>query len=198
VEKARFNYYDGRNPGWPVRALSADLQDVLENHRACVEDAREVETIITENEEPENAICTKALVQTMLGAPSTIYNGGLLQARVRYFDAVRQRPGLPKDVGALVETLTADTIVLTLANISWETSADVVVQAGGFGEHQFKEVCYDAGNNGVRRVPLDSRYVTVHLPPSTSIRLELKQQRCVNRPSYSFPWHNGHIPVPFQ
>ena len=50
---------------------------------------------------------TEALIQLTLGAPQLLYNGGLLLARLRYFDAQRRRPGLPPDVAALVETLEA-------------------------------------------------------------------------------------------
>ena len=56
-----------------------------------------------------NPVLTEALMQLTLGAPQIVYNGGLLTARVRYFDAERRRPGLPPDVAALVETLEADT-----------------------------------------------------------------------------------------
>src|SRR5207247_3957806 len=56
--------------------------------------------------------------QVMLGAPQTIYNGGLLRARVRYFDVARSRPGLPRDVSALVERLEAERTVVELVNLS--------------------------------------------------------------------------------
>ena len=40
-----------------------------------------------------NPVVTEALVQLTWGGPQVIYNGGLQQARVRYYDAVRRRPG---------------------------------------------------------------------------------------------------------
>ena len=51
---------------------------------------------------------TKVLVQTMMGAPHSVYHGGLLRATVRYFDKDRVRPGLPQEVGALVDMLAPD------------------------------------------------------------------------------------------
>ena len=43
-----------------------------------------------------NPVVTEALVQLTWGGPQVIYNGGLQQARVRYYDAGRRRPGLPQ------------------------------------------------------------------------------------------------------
>ena len=67
-----------------------------------------------------------------------IYNGGLLMSRLRYFDPNRERPGLPEDVAVLVEKIEKNRTVLKLINLSPIDSQDVIVQAGGFGEHLFK------------------------------------------------------------
>src|ERR1035441_3145558 len=48
-----------------------------------------------------NPVVTEALVPLTWGGPQVIYNGGLQQARVRYHDADRRRPGLPASVAAL-------------------------------------------------------------------------------------------------
>ena len=50
----------------------------------------------------------------MLGGPNHIYHGGLLQVRLRYFDVGRRRPGVPREVAALVERLTPDRVVVRL------------------------------------------------------------------------------------
>src|ERR1039458_4990714 len=52
-----------------------------------------------------NPVVTEALVQLTWGGPQVIYNGGLQQARVRYHDADRRRPGLPASVAALVSDI---------------------------------------------------------------------------------------------
>ena len=51
-----------------------------------------------------NPITVEGLVQLTKGGPLFMYNGGLLQARRRYFDAARRRPGLPTDVAVLGQT----------------------------------------------------------------------------------------------
>ena len=48
-----------------------------------------------------NPVSTETLVQQTCGGPAAIYHGGLLHVRLRYFDAVARRPGLPVDTAAL-------------------------------------------------------------------------------------------------
>ena len=127
-----------------------------------------------------------------MGCPHSVYHGGLLRATVRYFDAARMRPGLPPDVGALVDSLGADGAGIQLANVSRSETRNLIVQAGAFGEHQFTEVKV---GEGVKKV--DGKYLRVELPPMTSVRLEGGLKRFCNDPSYAFPWHGGSVPVPF-
>ena len=49
-----------------------------------------------------NPVVTEVLTQLTWGAPQVVYNGGIAQARLRHYDAVRRRPGLPDRVAALV------------------------------------------------------------------------------------------------
>ena len=112
---------------------------------------------------------------------------------MRYFDKDLVRPGLPEDVGALVDSLSADGVGIQLVNLSRTETRNVIVQAGAFGEHQFTEI-----NVGGNVQPLDSKYFEVRLPRSTSIRIEAGMRRFANDPSYAFPWHGGAIPTPFQ
>ncbi len=58
------------------------------------------------------------LVRLMLGGLPPKHQGEVLQARVRYFDPIKRRPGLPEDVAALVDSLTDDSTSLTLANLN--------------------------------------------------------------------------------
>ena len=57
-----------------------------------------------------------------MGCPQTIYNGGLLRALVRYFDVDRARPGLPKDVAALVDEIRPSAVGIQLVNTSTSES----------------------------------------------------------------------------
>ncbi|MBM3933092.1 MAG: hypothetical protein FJ319_02125 [SAR202 cluster bacterium] len=199
TDKARFMFLEGKNPDWPVKALSAELGDVLRVVDKQRVDEREADKMIEDNIEPSSPINTQALIQMALGAPQTVYNGGLLQARVRYFDPDRARPGLPPDVAALVDTVTGDSGGIQLVNTSFTETRRVIVQAGAFGEHSFTEVrCRVQGEDGERSVRADSQYFAVTLPPSTSVRMLAGQKRFVNKPSYAFPWHGGKVTAPFQ
>ena len=198
TEFARFQYYDGKNPDWPEQILRAEYQYALATYEAMRVDERSPLDIITTNRLPSHPVLTKGLTQVALGAPQSVYNGGLLRATVRYYDADRARPGLPLDVAALVDELGADVVGVQLVNTNRNETRRLIVQAGAFGEHQFTGLKYrEEGKDGERTVAADGKYFAVELPPSTSIRVEAGLQRFGNTPSYAFPWHGEGIPVPF-
>jgi len=166
-------------------------------------DSRNISSIYGDELYPNNPVITKGLQQVTLGAPQTIYNGGLLRARVRYFDVGRSRPGLPPDVAALVERLERERTVVQLVNLSGLESHALLVQAGTFGEHAFTEVKYlqrsEDGSGRIteveRKIPIHRKFFQVELSPATSIRLEIGTRLFVNRPSYAFPWQGDAVPV---
>ena len=59
----------------------------------------------------------------------------------------------------------------------------MIVQAGGYGEHQFDSV----ETNG-RTTRLNARHFTVELAPGAGARLTLATRRYVNTPTVAFPW----------
>jgi hypothetical protein len=158
-----------------------------------------------------NPVTTEALVQLTLGAPQIIYNGGLLQARVRYFDPDRLRPGLPQDVAALVEKLEGDRTVIQLVNLNVFESRNVLVQAGAYGEHLFTTVKYPKRTDEDRPQPdeftraeptlveqtveVNRKFFQVRLAPGTGLTLDLGTKRFANKPSYAFPWHGDTVPI---
>ena len=128
----------------------------------------------------------RSLVQTSMGCPGQLYNGGILRATVRYFDTDATRPGLPSDVAALVDELSADGCGIQLVNTSASESRNLIVQAGAFGEHAFTEIVCDGTqyskddpNPNMRmrsektttssKVPVNGKHFTVSLPPLTSV-----------------------------
>ena len=215
TEFARFQYYDGLNPDWPEKILSAEYRWAVEAFDKIRLDDRTVEEIITTNYFPPNPVFTKGLTQVTMGAPQSVYNGGLLRSTVRYYDRDNARPGLPKDVAALVDKLGSDVVGIQLVNLSRTETRNAIVQAGAFGEHQFTVLKHrEMSQEGLhqnpylwlrsereyagKEIPVNAKYFAVQLPPSTSIRLEVGMRRFVNNPSYAFPWHGETIPVPFQ
>ncbi len=213
-ELPRFQYYDGKNPDWPLRILSAEYEMMMRFYEGMLDDDRSVQEMIEDNQWPPNPVVVKGLVQVTMGTPQTLYNGGLLRATVRYFDLDRARPGLPKDIAALVDSLGPDHVGIHLVNTSATEARNLVIQAGAFGEHQFTGATYNQmsleykrpiGSNlqlraraqhilTDKKVDLDSKYLGVEMPPMSSIQLRLGMRRFVNDPSYAFPWHGGKVP----
>ena len=106
-----------------------------------------------------------------------------LFSNLRYFDPVKHRAGIPEDVAALVEQMTGESLTVTLVNLNQTASREVVVQAGGYGEHQFDSVEW----NG-QTMPLNAREFQVRLEAGAGGKLALKMRRFVNQPTTVFPW----------
>ena len=77
--------------------------------------------------------------------------------------------------------------MVTLVNVSATESRTVIVQAGGYAEHQFESVEW---NGHTRR--LDARDFTVQLAPGAGAKLTLATRRYANPPTVSFPWDDRH------
>ena len=105
------------------------------------------------------------------------------EKRVRYFDPVQRRAGIPEDVAALVETMTADETVINLVNLNQTEPRSVVIQGGGYGEHQILTA-------QIGDMPLDvnGTWCTVRLEPGCGGRITLKMARYANAPSMLLPW----------
>ncbi|MEO9005296.1 MAG: hypothetical protein ABI288_11190 [Ginsengibacter sp.] len=197
-EHARLMYYAGKNPDWPLESLKADYEEVMKRMHFMQNDSRDVTKIYSDDLYPNNPVVTKALVQTTMGTPQTIYNGGLLRATVRYFDADKRIPGLPVDVAALVESLKDDGAIVHLINLSLTDSHRVIIQAGAFGEHTFTSLSFQeqkgSGENQLKennKVDINQRYFVADLAPGTSLQMNIGMQRFVNKPSYAFPWQKA-------
>lgn len=202
-EQPWVRFLAGDNPDYPTQILASTYGMVCRRLALIAGDEADLMQVNIHHWQEHNPIITEALVQLTLGAPQHIYNGGLLHCRVRYFDAQEHRPGLPPDVAALVETLAADRTVLRLVNLSPLAARSVIVQAGGFGEHQFVSVTYDVVTSAypgsqkqyaapplaitTQQVAVNDKFLCVEMPPATEIRLDLKMARYVNQPTYTMP-----------
>jgi hypothetical protein len=135
-----------------------------------------------------NPAATAALVQLMWGGLLPGRDGGLVNARLRYFDPVRKRAGVPEDVGALVSKLTDRETVVTLVNLNDTEPRTLVLQGGAYGEHQFESVT--VGENTTR---VHSALLTVQLNPGCGGRLILGMTRYANPPTVLPPWHRATV-----
>jgi len=122
-------------------------------------------------------------VNLTLGGNDPGSSGNVLHSRVRYFDPLKRRAGLPEDVAALVEKIQPDAIVLTLVNTNPVEARTVTVQTGAYGEHQ----CLAVETAG-RSVKIDGPFFTVRLAPGAGETLTVAMKRYTNQPTAAFPW----------
>ena len=176
-------FLEGKNPGYVETALRADLESIPKKVALFRADARPPEKRLADNMMDFNPAAVSALERLMLGALPPSRDGSLLTARLRYFDPVRRRAGVPEDVAALVSQLSDTQTVVTLVNLNATAPRTLIVQGGAYGEHQFASVeC-----NG-RTVPLDATDFSVQLAPGAGATLTLKTHRYANAPTVAFPW----------
>ena len=177
-------YLEGNNPGFPESVLKRDLESIPRRMAAMQKDVLTPQTRLADNAMEFNPAAVDGLVQLMWGALVPGREGSLLSARLRYFDPVRRRAGVPDDVGALVSELKDERTVVTLVNLSPTTRRTVVVQGGGYGEHQI----VSAEVNG-KTTPINARDFTVQVAPGAGARLMLAIKRYANPPTAKFPWN---------
>jgi len=171
----------GGFPEYPDRILDLDRYQSQRRVRALEDDEQDPGTYGDNYLQKRNPVVDEGLLQLTMGAPQPIYNCGLLMARIRHFDPERSRPGLPRDVAALVSDLKADRTGFRLVNLA-AGSRDVVVQADAYAEHQFATVETDEESAAV-----DVPHIRVSLPPKTSVYLDAGIDRYVNDPTYEMP-----------
>jgi hypothetical protein len=176
-------FLDGEDPDYPQDILLADLAAVRERGELLRRDTSTPDTRMSDDMNQINPAQIDALNQLMLGGLPTGRPGYPLHCRVRYFDLVRRRAGIPEDVAALVERLDGDEVVVTLVNVHQGESRTTIVQAGAYGEHQIVGVEVD----GVR-TPVAGPHLAVRLAPGAVGRLTLQLRRYANRPTFAFPW----------
>ncbi len=151
-----------------------------------------------------NPVVTEALVQLTWGAPQVLYNGGLQQARVRYFDLDARRPGLPPSVSALVSGVEPTNTLLQLINHDAVHARKVVVQAGAFAQDVIRAVqvsalaepwggaetdyTFEPPRPDRREQAVGSPWLQVDLPAASRISMTLALERNAHPPSYTAPW----------
>jgi hypothetical protein len=179
-------YLGGKDPGYPEEALRADLEQVRRRVEAMRKDPTTPDTRLADDPLKFSPASVSSLVELTLGGLPPGRVGSVLHCRLRYFDPARRRAGLPRDVSALVERLSADRAGVTLVNVNQLEARSVVVQAGGYAEHRLTAV--EAGG---RKSALGGTHFTVRLAPGAGARLVVWMKRYANPPTLTFPWDRG-------
>jgi hypothetical protein len=176
-------YLEGRNAGFPEEALRRDLAEVRRNVDGFQNDPSTPDTRLADDSMRFNPCSVQSLVELAMGGLIGGKNRLVLHSRLRYFDADQRRAGLPEGVAALIEKMTADSVTLSLVNVDQVQPHTLVIQAGSYGEHQFREA-----KIGDRTLPIDASHVSVRLAAGSGEKLQLKVQRYANQPAWAFPW----------
>jgi hypothetical protein len=178
------DFLRGQNVTYPEQALERDLNGLRQRLDAMRRDTTPPERRLADNMLDYNPAATESLVQLMWGALMPGRSGGLLSARLRYFDPDRKRAGVPEDVAALVSELSDTRTTVTLINLNATQARTVIVQGGGYGEHQLVSVTREGSTT-----PINSPLLTVRLDPGCGQRLVFSMRRYANAPTVLHPWH---------
>jgi hypothetical protein len=186
-------FLEGRNPGYPVAALQASFERMRKRLAQVEADQSTADTRLADNALEFNPVSVASLLQLTQGAlhiarppwsPTSPNQGGApLHARLRYFDPVERRAGLPLDVAALVDQLEAGRTGVTLVNVNPFREHTVTVQGGAYGEHGITRV-----SDGKQSIAVNSRSFDVKLAAGCGARLEITMRRYAARPTLRFPW----------
>lgn len=175
-------YLAGKNPTYPEQALRADLERIRQQVGKIRADESTPDTRLADDSMGKNPASVAHLLQLAMGA---IHHGNrtlTMHARLRYFDLAERRPGLPDDVAALVEEMTADSTTVTLVNVSPIHPRRVTLQAGGYGEHEFVSL-----QQGDAEQAIGAKSLDVELAPGCGAKLKLTTKRYQNLPNLAWP-----------
>ena len=162
------DFLEGNNPEFPVKVLRRDLEELRSRMKGMYEDFRSLDTRMSDNTIWFNPVITDGLITLMLGGLPTGVVGYQLHSRLRYFDIVNRRAGLPEGVAALVEGITDTETIVTLVNLNLSKLRKVVVQSGAYGEHHIENV-----NVGEARTDINENSFIVELAPGCGQRLHI-------------------------
>jgi hypothetical protein len=179
-------YLEDKNPNHPTEDLKRDLATVRRKVQMIRTDITSPDTRLADYLLDFNPAATNALLNLTIGGYFSNGKIWTLHSRFRHFDPERRRAGLPEDVASLVEKLTADSATMTLVNVNPVEPRTVIVQAGGYGEHQFESVTLGGATTTVN-APL----LTVRLEPGCGTRIDFKMARYKNPPTFAQPWDRG-------
>jgi hypothetical protein len=168
-------YLQGRAPNYAESALRADLDQIRKTVAAMRKDTTTPDTRLSDDPMKFNPCSVDSLIRLAFGGLPPGKQGSPLHARLRYFDPQHGRPGLPPDVGALVDRLTADEVRVTLVNLHQTEPRSMLVVGGAYGEHQFASVSLNR-----QTYPFNEQQLAVQLPPGSGGTLTLRMKRYQN------------------
>lgn len=184
AKPAWIEYLAGKNANYPQEALSSAFSHIRSNLEDMRNDTTTADTRLADYLLDMQPVSTDALLNLTTGGYFANGRIWVLHSRFRYFDAEKRRAGLPEDVAALVEKMDNTSATVTLVNTNQVSPRTVVVQGGGYAEHQI----LSASING-KSIPVNAKAFTVQLAPGAGTTLRVEMQRYKNAPTWAFPWN---------
>ena len=179
-------YLEGKYPEYPIYAMSQAFGEIRQRVEGMRNDNTTPDTRLADDPMKFNPARVQVLLRLMMGGIDPGRRASTLYSRLRYFDPVARRAGVPEDVAALIDSLSDDQLSVTLVNISQLETKSVVVQTGANGEDQ----CISVSQNG-QETTVDAPSFSVRLAPGSGARLTVKVKRFTNEPTLTFPWDRG-------
>ena len=191
--QAWVEFLQGRDPDYPVRALTSDFETIRGRVQGMRNDPTTPDTRLSDDPMRFNPATVGTLRQLMMAGLDPGRGAAPLHSRLRYFDPVRRRAGLPQDVAALIDRISDSEVRVTLVNISQTTAREVIVQAGAYGEHQCLEVRSDPPSRSgaaaeAARIAVNDRSFRARIAAGSGARMVITMRRYTNDPTLSFPW----------
>ncbi len=175
-------FLQGQNSSYPETALQKDLQTIQNRLAQVRSDKSTPDHRLADNMMDFNPVAVDSLIRLMLGGMPPGRDGGLLNARLRYFDPDRKRAGLPEDVGALVSEMTDTRTVVAFVNLNPAAARQFIVQGGAYGEHRIESVSVNGKTSSVEKPNF-----MVRLAPGAGASLTLTMKRYSEKPTELLP-----------
>ncbi|MCC7423343.1 MAG: hypothetical protein IT428_23960 [Planctomycetaceae bacterium] len=173
----------GKNPKYAETALQNDFGKLRGMVELIRKDETTPDTRLADDSMQLNPCSIGSLLELTTGSLLPSKNGLVMRARLRYFDPTERRAGLPDDVAALIDGMTADSTTVTLVNVNPVEARTVVVQSGAYAEHEMTSV-----KMGDATFAVNGPQLTVRLAPGCGERLVISQKSYALRPKTALPW----------
>lgn len=181
-------FLEGRNPDYPERALRSDFNRIRRRMEGMRRDKTTPDTRLADDPMSFNPASVNALRQLMMAGLDPGRGAAPLHCRLRYFDPIKRRAGIPQDVAALIDEMTTDHVAVTLVNLHQTQSRELIVQTGAYAEHQCLSVI-----TSEQQIPVDKAHFAIRLLPGAGVRMVIYTRRYANAPTFTFPW--DRVPV---
>ena len=174
-------FLEGQNPDYPEQVLRQELSFIRSQVESMRSDSTTLDTRLADWAWAFNPATTNELIKLMLGGylHDRIW---VPHTRLRYFDPVRNRAGIPPDVASLVTKMNREMVRVVLVNVNQVRGRDLILQTGAYGEHECLRVEIDG-----KQTPVNHRFFRVHLAPGAGTEMTIWMRRYANLPTLAFP-----------